>query len=182
MPEGLNWTLNSDAPSFEGGEFCWYALETRHRCEKRVVEQLSQMGIETFLPQRREIHCWSDRRKAVSVPLFAGYAFVRLNRSRDIRLRVLRTTGVIGLLGAQGEGGAVPPGQVEHLRQLLRQNLPCSMHAFLRSGQRIRVRGGCLDGVEGILVDTGARSLVISIDCLQRSLAVRIEGYELDLV
>jgi transcription antitermination factor NusG len=182
MPGGLSLSLDSDATSFEGGEFCWYALETRHRCEKKVVQQLSRMGIETFLPQREEIHRWTDRRKAVSVPLFAGYAFVRLNRCRDTRLRVLRTAGVIGLVSAQGEAVSVPPAQVEHIRQLLRNNLPCSMHAFLQAGQRIRVRGGCLDGVEGILLDTGARSLIISIDCLQRSLAVRIEGYELDLV
>lgn len=182
MSGALSWTLDSEATSFEGGGFCWYALETRHRYEEKVVRQLSRMGIETFLPQRKEIHDWSDRRKALSVPLFAGYAFVRLNQSRDTRLRVLRTAGVIGLVSAQGRAVAVPAAQVEHLRQLLQHNLPCSMHAFLRAGQRIRVRGGCLNGVEGILLDTGARSLIISIDCLQRSLAVRIEGYELDLV
>jgi transcription antitermination factor NusG len=182
MPGRLNCSVDSDGTSFEGGEFCWYALETRQRCENRVVQQLSRMGIETFLPQRREIHSWSDRRKAVSVPLFAGYAFVRLNASRDVRLRVLRTTGVLGFVSAQGVAVPVPPAQVEHLRRLLRHNLPCSMHAFLRAGQRIRVRGGCLDGVEGTLLDSGATSLVISIDCLQRSLAVRIEGYELDVV
>jgi hypothetical protein len=35
--------------------------------------------------------------------------------------------------------------------------------------------------VEGVLAVVGDKHLVISIDCLQRSLAVRIEGYELEL-
>jgi transcriptional antiterminator RfaH len=178
MPARLSDILEAD--SGEGGEFCWFALETRHRFEKRVVHQLSRFGIETFLPERTEIRSWSDRKQRVSIPLFAGYAFVRLDRSRKTRLRVLQTAGVIGLVSTSGEPVPVPQEQLEQLRQLLRHKGPCSLQPFLRTGQRIRVRGGSLDGVEGILVDSGGKSLVISIDCLQRSVAVRIEGYELE--
>ena len=49
-------------------------------------------------------------------------------------------------------------------------------------GQKVRIRGGCLDGLEGILEQSGPKRLVISISCIQRSVAVKIEGYELDLV
>ena len=180
MSPAMSQSTSSRCPSFEAGAPCWFALETRHHCEKRVVQELSRKGIETFLPERTEIRSWSDRAKTIRVPLFPGYAFVRLDRSRDTRLRVLQTAGVTGLVSAHGEAVPVPTDQVEHLRRLLQENVPCSLHAFLRAGQRIRVRGGSLDGVEGILVDSGTRHLVISIDCLQRSLAVRIEGYELE--
>ncbi len=179
MSAGLSDILDSD--STEGGEFCWFALETRHRFEKQVVHQLSRFGIETFLPERTEIRSWSDRKKRVNIPLFAGYAFVRLDRSRKTRLRVLQTAGVIGLVSTSGEPVPVPHEQLDQLRRLLQRKVPCSLQPFLRMGQRVRVRGGSLDGVEGILVDSGTKSLVISIDCLQRSIAVRIEGYELEL-
>ncbi len=159
----------------------WFALETRHRYEKRVVQDLSRLGIETFLPQRIEIRTWSDRKKTITVPLFAGYAFVKLDGLRRTRLQVLQTAGVIGLVSAHGEAVSIPTEQVEHLQRLLQENVPCSLHAFLRVGQRVRIRGGSLDGVEGILVDSDIKSLVISIDCLQRSLAMRIEGYELEV-
>jgi transcription antitermination factor NusG len=180
MSVGLNGRRETE--SVQGAEFCWYALETRHRCEKKVVEQLARVAIETFLPQRREIHRWSDRKKAVTIPLFPGYAFVKLDRSRATRLRVLQTPGVIGFVSSQGKAAPVPGEQVEHLRKLLRENVPCSIHAFLRAGQRVRVRGGCLDGVEGVYVDADSKKLVVSIDCLKRSVAVQVEGYELELV
>jgi transcription antitermination factor NusG len=45
----------------------------------------------------------------------------------------------------------------------------------------VRIRSGALDGVEGILVSrNGERSVVVSVDALQRSLSVRIEGYEIE--
>jgi transcription antitermination factor NusG len=135
-----------------------------------------------LLPELTEVHRWSDRKKTVTIPLFAGYAFVKLDRSRASRLRVLQTPGVIGFLSSQGKAAPVPAEQVEHLRKLLRENVPCSLHAFLRAGQRVRVRGGCLDGVEGIYVDADSKKLIVSIDCLQRSVAVRVEGYKLELV
>jgi transcription antitermination factor NusG len=171
----------AEAQALPGPPTGWYAIETRHRLEKRVVQQLSRNGVETFLPEREEVHRWSDRRKTVNIPLFPGYAFVHLNGSRATRLRVLQTAGVLGFVSALGEPIPVPSEQIEDLRRLLQQKVPCSLHAFLKSGQRVRVRGGCLDGVEGVLAKSGDQHLVISIDCLQRSLAVRIEGYELEL-
>ena len=47
----------------------------------------------------------------------------------------------------------------------------------------MRIRGGSLDGVEGILVRQGAdQSLVLSVELLQRSVAIRVEGYDIELV
>jgi transcription antitermination factor NusG len=177
-----SWMADAEPASFEGGEFCWYAIETRHRFEKRVAQQLSYKGVKTFLPERREVHHWSDRKKMVSVPLFAGYVFVLSNESRAARLRILQTAGVIGFVNSLGIAVPIPQEQIEHLQRLLRQKVPCSLHAFLKVGRRVRIRGGCLDGVEGILAESSESSLVISIDCIQRSLMVQLEGYELELV
>jgi hypothetical protein len=45
----------------------------------------------------------------------------------------------------------------------------------------VRIRSGALDGLEGILVSrNGDRTLVISVDAIQRSLAVRVEGYAVE--
>jgi hypothetical protein len=49
-------------------------------------------------------------------------------------------------------------------------------------GRRVRIRGGCLDGLEGILEQNQEKSLVISIESIQRSVAIKIEGYELELI
>jgi hypothetical protein len=45
----------------------------------------------------------------------------------------------------------------------------------------VRIRSGALDGLEGILVScNGDRTLIISVDAIQRSLSVRVEGYEVE--
>src|SRR5262249_1814102 len=115
-------------------------------------------------------------------PLFSGYVFVRPQGSAASRMSVLRTEGVIGFVNVGGEASPVPARQIDDLRRLLAERGPCTFRAFLWVGQGVRNRGGCLDGLEGILAENSRKTLVISIECIQRSLAVTIEGYELELV
>ena len=52
-----------------------------------------------------------------------------------------------------------------------------------RVGQRVRLRGGALDGVEGIFQScAGDDTLIVSIDAIQRSMAVRIKGYDIEVI
>jgi transcription antitermination factor NusG len=178
MPERLKATSSSAEPFHEEP---WYAIQTRYRFETRIAAQLQNKGVEIFLPLLDEVHQWSDRQKTISLPLFSGYVFVRLETSAPSRASVLRTEGVIGFVKVHGEASPIPSRQIDDLRRLLAQKLPCSLLAFLKVGQRVRIRGGCLHGLEGILAETGPKTLVISIECIQRSMAVAIEGYELEL-
>jgi transcription antitermination factor NusG len=131
---------------------------------------------------RKENREWSDRQKLVTVPLFPGYAFVRSARSVTLRLLVLQTAGVMGFVSFAGTAAIVPQKQIEDLRLLLAQAVRFSLYPFLRAGQRVRIRGGCLDGVEGLLTQRDKDKLVISIESIQRSLAIAIQGYEVDLI
>lgn len=157
----------------------WYALHTRARHERVVEHRLREQGMETFLPTVREVHKWSDRKKTVDVPLFSCYVFVRCALSPEDRTRVYRVESALGFVGVRGAGMPIPDEQIESVRTLLSQTVPCRSHPFLKVGQRVRVCGGALDGVEGVfLSENGDRSLVISVDAIQRSLAVRIDGYD----
>jgi len=178
MPEPLEADPASTEPSFENP---WYVIQTRYRFESKVAAQLQGKGVETFLPLLNEVHRWSDRQKTISLPLFSGYVFVRLHPSAPSRAKVLRTEGVMGFVNVHGDASPIPSRQIDDLRRLLAQKLPCSLRAFLKVGQRVRIRGGCLDGLEGILAQSSHKTLVISIECIQRSVAVTIEGYELEL-
>ncbi|MGO9650345.1 putative NusG antitermination factor [Candidatus Sulfotelmatobacter kueseliae] len=160
----------------------WYAIQTRYRFEKKVTTQLQRKGIETFLPVLEQIHHWSDREKRVNTLLFSGYTFARINPSSWSRMDLLRTVGVIGLIAFAGQVIPIPAKQIDDLQMLLSQKVPCALRAFLKIGQRVRIRGGCLDGLEGILDERGEKNLVISVDSIQRSVAMRIEGYELELI
>ncbi len=159
----------------------WYALHTRPRHEKAVVQRLAERGIETFLPIVTEVHRWSDRRKKVELPLFSCYVFARFVPNRVDRLRVLRVDGVLGLVGSRSEGASIPDEQIEAVRSVVDGTISWSSYPFLKIGQRVRIRSGALDGVEGILVSrNGNATLVISVDAIQRSLAVKVEGYQVE--
>lgn len=115
--------------------------------------------------------------------MFGCYAFVRIAQRTEERLKVLRTPGVLGFVGSDRQGSPIPDEQIECLRKAISENIPCFPHTFISAGRRVRIRGGSLDGVKGILVRKGSdQSLVLSVDLLHRSVAIRVEGYDIELV
>ncbi len=159
----------------------WYALRTRPRHEKRVASLLKARQVEAFLPLLPCVHQWSDRRKRLELPLFAGYVFVRLSSARCQRLGVLQTPGVTSLVAAAGRPLPIPDKQIEDVRRALNLHVPAWPHPYFRAGQRVRIRGGCLDGVEGLLLgNNGSRSLLISIPTIAQSLKISIAGYDVE--
>lgn len=160
----------------------WYAVQTRARNEKVISERLQEQGLTTFLPLVTEIRRWSDRKKKVELPLFSCYVFVKLVPSNnDERMRVYRTNGVFRIVSMRGEAVPIPDEQIDALRTVITQQVPWSAHPFLKIGQRVRIRGGSLEGVEGVLLSHNeGRTLIISVDAIQRSLAVRVEGYDVE--
>jgi transcription antitermination factor NusG len=78
--------------------------------------------------------------------------FVRTVASVEARLAVLRTSGVLGFVGIRGVGIPIPEKEIEDIKTLLARDAACTPHSFLKVDRRVRIRGGCFDGVEGILV------------------------------
>lgn len=177
-PLARRWVSNSvpDEP-------VWFAVHTRVRHEKRVVTCLGNEGLTTFLPLVAEVHRWSDRRKVVQMPLFSCYVFVRIPPVPEFQVKVLRADGVLRFVGGRAEGVPIPYSQIESLQTLSQSRAQYTPCPFLSIGRRVRVRGGSLDGIEGILIArNGKRTLVISVDPIQRAIAVNIEDYQVEAI
>jgi transcription termination/antitermination protein NusG len=178
---GLFCRTDNPLPFINAEGHSWYALHTRPRHEKIVEQRLNERGVATFLPIVTEVHRWSDRKKSVQLPLFSCYVFAKFVPNRAERLRVLRVDGVLGLVGSHNEGTPIPDDQMHAVQTVVDGIVPWSSHPFLQIGQRVRIRNGALEGLEGILVSrNGSDTLVISVDAIQRSLAVRVEGYQVE--
>lgn len=153
---------------------CWYATYTHARHEKKVAKQLEERGIEHFLPVYRSVRRWKDRRKELDLVLFPGYVFVRL--PFDDRLRVLELPGVVRFVSFNGLPAALPGTEIEALRNGLAQGLRAEHHPYLTVGRRVKVVHGPLAGAWGILLRTKTNCrVVISIDCIMRSVSVEID-------
>jgi len=155
--------------------FPWFALQVRSRYEKNVASYLDGKGFEWFLPTHNCRRKWSDRIKEVTLPLFPGYLFCRFD-PQD-RLPILKTPGLISIVGTAKVPTAVDESEIHAIRQLVHSGLPRQPWPYLQVGQRVRIEQGSLSGLEGILLrHKGQDRLVLSVSLLQRSTAVEIDS------
>jgi transcriptional antiterminator NusG len=159
----------------------WYAVYTKPRHERKVNAHLTREGMTTFLP---EIERWSrrrDRKKRVSYPIFPGYLFINTELNGGSRLKVIKTKGVVRLLGNKGVPTTIPAHQIDAIQKAVDSKNDVSPYPYLKKGQVVRVIGGPLNGVEGIFIsDKGKGKLIISVDILQRSVSVEIEEADVE--
>jgi len=161
----------------------WFAVWTRSRQEKSSAAILEAIGIPHYLPLKSEVRQWSDRRQTVTVPLFTGYLFVRMNSARDRRLEVLKTPGIAGFVGNQTGPLPVPDQQIEDIRTVLETRVECNVFPLLNEGDCVRVVRGPLAGVEGKLVRTNSSiRLSISIEMIHKSLLVSVSRNDVELL
>lgn len=161
----------------------WYAVQTRSRFEKVVRAELTSSGIENYFAAVMEAHQWKDRKKLVEQPVFPGYVFVRLPEQEACRIQVLRTNGVVRILGIGGAIEPIPDQDIDSIRRLLSSGAKCYPHPFLREGSRVRVRRGPLRDVEGLLIRVkGQDRLVISVELLSQSVATEVDARDVEAV
>jgi transcription antitermination factor NusG len=156
-------------------EASWHALYTRHQHERLVAHALTSKGFDVFLPQYHAIHRWKDRRKELELPLFPNYVFIQ--GGLDRMLNILTTPGVHSLVGWGGRPANIPQEEIDAVRRLVQSPLRVQQHPFIRCGDRVRIKSGPLEGIEGILVRSkSAYRLVLSVEILARSAAVEVDA------
>ena len=155
--------------------FAWYALYTRHQHEKQVARVLAGKGLEVFLPLYTSVHRWKDRDKQVSLPLFPSYVFLQSPIERW--QPVLSTPGVHSVLGFGGQPAMISRAEIEAVRKVVGGSMNAEPHPFLNCGDRVRLMAGPLQGLEGLLVrKRNLWKLVVSVEMLQRSVAVEVDA------
>ena len=85
----------------------WYALYTRPRHEKQVLDDLTHRSIDAFLPTYRIRRRWSDRYKVVEEPLFKNYLFVQVDWSSGY-YETLRPYGAVSFVMFDGKPAEIP--------------------------------------------------------------------------
>jgi transcription termination/antitermination protein NusG len=156
----------------------WRVLWTHSNYEQRVYEQLATKGFELFLPV---VEAWAQRgglRRLSRMPLFRGYLFARYAMDKATHVEVLKTRGLVGVLGEHADRlAAVPDHEIDAIRRIIAAKIPALPHPYLRDGQRVRITRGPLMDLEGILVRSNPSRglLVVSVNMLQRSVAAHVD-------
>jgi len=157
----------------------WYAIWTNSHCEQRVCDQLQAKGFDPFLPR---LNVWSRRggvRRVISVPMFPGYLFLSHGlMDKGSYVELCKTRGLARVLGDGWDRAAVVPDRdIAGIQKVVKAQVPATPHPYLKHGQRVRILGGPLTDVEGILVRMKPNKGVValSVDLVQQSIAVEVD-------
>jgi len=171
----------ADAAGSQVSDSPWYALHTRHQHEKMVDQILTHKGFSTFLPLYATTHNWKDRTKALSLPLFPCYVFLKGGIER--RLQILTTPGIYGLVSSAGQPAAIPNMEIEAIRRVVESGTRVEAHPFLKCGNWVRVKCGPLTGIEGILVrKKNISRLVLSVEILGTAASIEVAAFQVEAV
>ena len=165
----------------------WYAVYTKSRFEDKVYTGLLQRSVETFLPK---IEVWSrrkDRRKKIMIPMFSGYLFVDFPEyTNERKLSVLSTPGVVRMLDRPDnyEPLKVPDSQINAIKSLIASDVEIQPYIYPKEGERAKITNGPFKDIEGLVIQADYRKhlFVVSIDILQRSVAIKLEGFQIEKI
>ena len=161
----------------------WYAIHSRSRHEDVVLNGLKKKLIEAFLPKMQVMSRRTDRRKTIMVPIFPGYVFVRSDLNLYQYWDILKTHGVVRILGIQGKPVPVKDQEIASLMTLDGTDRTVRNQAYMKKGDRVMIMEGPLKGLTGFYLKHKDKvKVVISIELLQRSLAVEVDDLILDKV
>ncbi|PKN88916.1 MAG: antitermination protein NusG [Deltaproteobacteria bacterium HGW-Deltaproteobacteria-1] len=164
----------------------WYAVHTKSRHEYKAHKGLTQKNLISFLP---EMEVWSkrkDRKKKISLPLFPGYLFVEASLDNETKLAILKTPGVVRILGKKenAEPIPVPNEKITAIQRIMDKKVEMFSMQYPKAGEPARILDGPFAGIEGTVVtsDLEKELFVISIEVMQRSVAIKLEGFQISKI
>ena len=143
----------------------WYPVYTHPRAEKKAHEALLNKGIEAYLPLRRQLKQWSDRKKWVDEPFIKSYLFVHI--AEHERANVLMTQGITRFIYFGGKIAPMPDRQIDDLKLLMTSAVDLEVtEENLLPGEKIILKAGPLKGMTGEIISYRS----------QKQLALRLEN------
>jgi len=167
----------TDTYQMKGNQQKWYAIHSRSRHEDVVLNGLKKKFIEAFLPKMQVMSRRKDRRKTILIPILPGYVFVHSDLNLNQYWDIIKTYGVVRILGIQGKPVSVKDEEIASLKTLDGTDRTVRNQAYMKEGDRIMIMEGPLKGLTGFYLRHKGKvdKVVISIELLQRSLVVEVE-------
>lgn len=170
----------------KGGETTdnhWYAFYSKSKMERKLEALLHKLGIDAYVPLRKELRQWSDRMKLVEEPLLRNYVFVRISSNRIFD--VLAQEGCVSVVSFEGKPAIIPDQQMEDLRKFLmdpRRKVYVSSER-IEKGDLVKVCNGPLMGTVGEVAQfRGKRHIVLMIESLGAAVYTELDQDEVTMV
>lgn len=150
----------------------WYPIYTRSRFEKKTQLELEKKQITTYLPLKKVLKQWSDRKKIVEEPLLKSYLFIYISIKEYNE--VLLTPGFSRFIYFSGKIASIPDKQIQDLRLLLANSTDLELIEYnISPGEKVLIKAGPFKGITAELVSLKSKkSLILRLDQLGCSINI----------
>lgn len=158
----------------------WLVIHARPRCEKKFAAQLTREGFVHELPLMNSVRRYrGNRTKRFTKPLFPGYIFAQVEGVR--RARLFQPDLLVRLIDIADQPRFVE--QLDAIRRMTASGFDLRLTPLLQAGRRVRINGGPLHGLEGMVQDPHhPKGVVIAVDVLQQGVLVKVPPEQLDVL
>ena len=152
----------------------WYALYTKSKSEKKVNQRLLDLGFETYLPLRKQLKQWSDRRKLVEIPLINSYIFVRTLQSK--LLDIVKVEGVSRYISFSGRPVVVRDVEIDMMKEFLSSNSEIEViDGLVQIGKLVKIKKGIFKDYEGKILKLSGNRIAMEIESIGKSIIVSFD-------
>ncbi|OHE88230.1 MAG: antitermination protein NusG, partial [Verrucomicrobia bacterium RIFCSPLOWO2_12_FULL_64_8] len=127
----------------------WFACHTKPRCEKKFAALLAREDFAHYLPLVPSVRRYRDQTKRFTKPLFPGYVFAEIPPDR--KNRVYQQDLLVRAIWIEEQ--ALFLRQIDDVKAVVASGVELSLHPLLKKGARVKVAGGPLHGLVGVVDD-----------------------------
>lgn len=156
----------------------WHAVYVNSRTEKKVAETLLSKQVVAYVPLVKTMRQWSDRKKAVELPLLNGYVFVNCSSVQNDA--ILQTKGVVSFVKSGGKIALIRDHEIDRLKQLVELGYQLEAGGIrkdYKEGDKVKISSGVLQGIEGYVVDgTEHKQIEVLLESIGQCILVKLPG------
>jgi transcription antitermination factor NusG len=152
----------------------WYAVYTKPKWEKKVVQLLNKKNISNYCPLNKVVKQWSDRKKVTYEPLFRSYIFVQISEKEKIETR--NTDGVLYFVTHEGKPAVIKEEEITLIQSFLEQynNIRVESNR-IHCNDTIRIIEGPLKKYEGKVLEVYKKSIKVILPSIGYSMVAEID-------
>ena len=156
----------------------WYVIYTKPKWEKRVADQLTQLGVNCYCPLIKTTKQYSDRKKTLEVPLFCNYVFVQLaDKDRNL---VFLSRGAIRYLYWLGKHAIVKDKEISTIKEWLTEDAAISISQY-NVGETIKVNSGPFLNHDAVIKEVTNSHYVLILESLGCVLKIKHKAAEIKI-
>ena len=152
----------------------WYAVRTKFRSEKYVVEGLNLQGVTGYIPLLKKVKQYSKKKKEHFIPLIHCYVFVKVS-SKNYK-KIYSINGVFDFVRIGGRMIPIPDDEIILMQRIVGERFDLRADVLTPvEGAPVEILAGSLTGLRGTLVkQANNNEFVVKLDHVGMNLYMNV--------